>query len=136
MKSFAIICIINIFPDNLSTILVAQEDNINANTALTIIDAANSKLLPLQIYQQLKESDSRISLNSVNEVYLTALARQSGATTKQVDELTRWIPKLNQTQINKVVQEIQSSRNSSGMFTGLANHMENVFKMIESLFKN
>ena len=37
MKSFAIICIINIFPDNLSTILVAQEDNINANTALQLI---------------------------------------------------------------------------------------------------
>lgn len=36
MKSFAIICIINIFPDNLSAILVAQEDNINANSILTL----------------------------------------------------------------------------------------------------
>lgn len=37
MKSFAIICIINIFPDNLSTILVAQEDNLKANIALQLI---------------------------------------------------------------------------------------------------
>lgn len=36
MKSFAIICIINIFPDNLSAILVVQEDNINANSILIL----------------------------------------------------------------------------------------------------
>lgn len=38
MKSFAIICIINIFPDNLSTILVAQEDNLKANIALQLLE--------------------------------------------------------------------------------------------------
>lgn len=36
MKSFAIICLINIFPDKLSTILVAQEDNHKANSILTL----------------------------------------------------------------------------------------------------
>ena len=135
MKSFAIICIINIFPDNLSTILVAQEDNINANTALLIIDAANAGLMPMQIYQQIRESNSRISLNGVNVTYLTALAGQVGATEDQIREITNWLPRMNQWQINKIAQEVQSSRNSSGIFTGVANHMENVFKMIESWFK-
>ena len=135
MKSFAINCIINIFPDNLSTILVAQEDNINANTALLIIDAANAGLMPMQIYQQIRESNSRISLNGVNVTYLTALAGQAGATEDQIREITNWLPRMNQWQINKIAQEVQSSRNSSGIFTGVANHMENVFKMIESWFK-
>ncbi len=135
MKSFAIICIINIFPDNLSTILVAQEDNIKANTALDIVNAANAGLMSMQIYQQISESNSRISLNGVNETYLTALAGQAGANEDQIREITRWIPSLNQSQINKVAQEIQSSRNNSGWLTGIANHIENVIKMIESWVK-
>lgn len=118
-----------------SAILVAEESNINAKTALDIVNAAIAGLMPMQIYQQIRESNSRISLNGVNETYLTALAGQAGATEDQIRELTKWLPSLNQAQINKIAQEIQSSRNSSGIFTGVANHMENVFKMIESWFK-
>lgn len=109
MKSFAIICLINIFPDNLSTILVAQEDNINANTALQLLQGITEAIRPNLLIKQIQDIDSKISERQATIAYLTAMKELTKGKKEYQDKLNENFDKMTNHELAKMASEIYNN---------------------------
>lgn len=106
MKSFVIICIINIFPDNLSTILVAQEDNLKANTALQLLEGITEGYRPQLIIKQIQDIESEISERDATILYLTAMKHLTEGKEEYQDKLNKNFDKMTDRQLAVLASEI------------------------------